>query len=62
MKKQQFTILELAFIFASTAIIDNGQTCPPLTAGCLDNTFGSGGTTITNINGWSISGLYKTVV
>src|SRR5688500_316419 len=63
MKKHQFTILVLAIIFAATAIVGKAQTCPPLTAGCLDTTFGSGGTTITNINGWSnVGGLFKTLI
>ena len=41
--KNIFTILVLAIIFSSTAITVKAQTCLPLTAGCLDTTFGSGG-------------------
>lgn len=43
MKKHQFTIFVFAVIFSAAAIVGKAQTCPPLTAGCLDTTFGSNG-------------------
>jgi len=41
------TLVLVAAVVFSSAIIANAQTCPPLAAGCLDNTFGNGGTSVT---------------
>ncbi len=43
--------LYASFVLSSTFIVGMagfgyGQTCPPLTAGCLDGSFGSGGTAV----------------
>lgn len=63
MKKHQFTTLVLAVIFSAAAIVGRAQSCPPLTAGCLDYTLGSSGMTITTIDGFSrVGGLTKTVI
>ena len=43
MKKHQFTVFVLAIVFAAAAVIGKAQTCPPLTAGCLDPTFDTDG-------------------
>jgi uncharacterized delta-60 repeat protein len=63
MKKQKFTIFVTTFLFIAAAVTVNAQTCPPLTAGCPDTTFGSGGTSVTSINGLSgVGGLTKTII
>jgi uncharacterized delta-60 repeat protein len=52
MKKHRFTILLLTIIFSASAIVGRAQTCPPLTSGCLDTTFGTSGegTTLTYVS------------
>ncbi|MEP6742303.1 MAG: hypothetical protein ABJB61_07370 [bacterium] len=44
MKTYQFAILVFALVFTAGTVSGNGQTCSPLTAGCLDPTFGTVGT------------------
>jgi uncharacterized delta-60 repeat protein len=52
MKQHRFTIFVLTIIFCATSITTQAQTCPPLTSGCLDTTFGTsgGGTTLTYVS------------
>jgi hypothetical protein len=50
--------LLMVLIIATMFVKAYGQSCPPLTAGCLDPTFGTGGIATTTVNlgtsaGWA---------